>query len=456
MSDILAELDDMEQEVQNLLSGVENAIDPATSEYEQAVVQAVLNVLDEYELQDLSEADLFTIIDDALATLTPQLQRDVQSRVAEQLQGMVDATQSFYAARGLEPSGVAESVRRSNEAQQLGRVINEGMNRIDDDLKEDTVDVLIDAVSTGTLDAESIGERISKRAGVAAGAAQTQARTSLNAYNQLYRNELAQQAQLSHFLYYGSLMTNSRSFCRLHAGSIYDEDQIAEMDNGMLNPVRVFKGGYNCRHSWVPVDPAWDEELQSKVVDRTDPDTIPLNQSGTRSIKGFAPATVAGQRRVRQAELGAEGYVEFIDAESNDEGFVALHRGWRTRYNDFPDGTDVRKYMKDELRVGQALKETGSEALYTRTEDNRKGGDVDVIWDGRNTEIKTPEKFHAGALNRPLKANQSDNFIVALEQPLGDDEPEAYNRLHTWMLNNPEKEVWVLHYYRDELEKVEL
>ena len=79
-----------------------------------------------------------------------------------------------------------------------------------------------------------------------------------------------------------------------------------------------------------------------------------------------------------------------------------------------------------------------------------------MIWDGRNTEIKTPTRFHAGSLNRPLNANQADHFIVALEQPLGGYASEAYSRLNTWMRNNPDKEVWVLHHYEDELEKVEL
>lgn len=72
---------------------------------------------------------------------------------------------------------------------------------------------------------------------------------------------------------------------------------------------------------------------------------------------------------------------------------------------------------------------------------------MDVIWDGQNTEIKTPKKFHAGALNRPLKANQSDNFLINLREPLGEHETEARERLTRWMIRNPEKEVWIMHSY---------
>lgn len=448
MSDILAEIDDMEAEVQSLLEGVGSAIDPGTEEYQDAVVRAVLDVLDSYTISDLDAVNLPRVVDDALDGLLPGLQDEVQSRITDRLQTMITATRAFYAERGIDPEGVAASVRRSDEAKQLGRVLNEGLQQMDDDLRDATADELMDAVATGSLDADTIAERIATRASVATGVARTQARTGLTAYNQLYRNELAQKAELDHFLYYGSLMTNSRAFCRLHAGSVYSEEQIASMDNGMLNPVRVFKGGYNCRHSWVPVDPEWDDDLRSRVVDRTDTDTIPLNQKGTRTIQGMAPATAAGRRRIRQAELSAEGYVEFFDAETNDEGFVALRRDWRRRYNDFPDGHDVREDMKDELRVGQALKETGSEALYTRRAKNLKGtGDVDVIWDGRNTEIKTPEKFHAGALNRPLDPRQSNNFLIDLREPLEGNEKEARQRLNKWMIRNPEKNIWILHSY---------
>jgi hypothetical protein len=73
-------------------------------------------------------------------------------------------------------------------------------------------------------------------------------------------------------------------------------------------------------------------------------------------------------------------------------------------------------------------------------------GDVDAIWDGRDTEIKTPSKFHAGALNRPLNARQSENFVIALREPLRKPE-DAYLRLQGWMSDNPDKEVSILHYY---------
>tara|TARA_Y100000591_G_C21274495_1_gene424307 strand:- start:246 stop:425 length:180 start_codon:yes stop_codon:yes gene_type:complete len=37
------------------------------------------------------------------------------------------------------------------------------------------------------------------------------------------------------------------------------------MDNGQLSPVKIYAGGWNCIHSWLWVDPEWDEELKGKI-----------------------------------------------------------------------------------------------------------------------------------------------------------------------------------------------
>ncbi|PSQ99069.1 MAG: hypothetical protein BRD48_05020 [Bacteroidetes bacterium QS_9_68_14] len=63
-------------------------------------------------------------------------------------------------------------------------------------------------------------------------------------------------------------------------------------------------------------------------------------------------------------------------------------------------------------------------------------------------KIKTPKKFHAGALNRPLKPEQSDHFLIGLRQPLSEPE-EARYRLEEWFYDNPDKRVSILHYYDD-------
>ena len=77
---------------------------------------------------------------------------------------------------------------------------------------------------------------------------------------------------LTSYLYYGSIIKDSRDFCRKHAGKVYTEEQIRQIwanDTGQgrdQGSPFIVRGGYNCRHSWQPIDPSWvDEEGNSTL-----------------------------------------------------------------------------------------------------------------------------------------------------------------------------------------------
>jgi len=40
----------------------------------------------------------------------------------------------------------------------------------------------------------------------------------------------------------------TREFCRKHIGEVKTLEEWDKLDNGQLNPVSVYCGGYNCRH----------------------------------------------------------------------------------------------------------------------------------------------------------------------------------------------------------------
>ena len=82
----------------------------------------------------------------------------------------------------------------------------------------------------------------------------------------------ADELGLTSYLYYGSIIKDSRDFCRKHAGKVYTEEQIREIwanDTGQgrdQGSPFIVRGGYNCRHSWQPIDPSWvDEEGNSTL-----------------------------------------------------------------------------------------------------------------------------------------------------------------------------------------------
>lgn len=59
--------------------------------------------------------------------------------------------------------------------------------------------------------------------------------------------------------YYGSVIRDSRKWCKDHAGKTYTEDEIREMwaNNAWAGKAPgdpfIVRGGYNCRHHWRPV-----------------------------------------------------------------------------------------------------------------------------------------------------------------------------------------------------------
>ena len=57
------------------------------------------------------------------------------------------------------------------------------------------------------------------------------------------------------FLYLGPVDSKMRPFCQSIIGQVFNEDEINEMDNDQSGDVLTDRGGWNCRHDWIPVPP---------------------------------------------------------------------------------------------------------------------------------------------------------------------------------------------------------
>jgi len=62
------------------------------------------------------------------------------------------------------------------------------------------------------------------------------------------------------FLYSGPIDGLTRPFCLDLVGKVYARSDIDAMDNGQLDNTLITGGGYNCRHTWLPVPPGDDLE----------------------------------------------------------------------------------------------------------------------------------------------------------------------------------------------------
>ena len=91
----------------------------------------------------------------------------------------------------------------------------------------------------------------------------------------------AKEAGLEHFTYTGTLVRDSREFCQNMLNRTLTEEQIRDMWNTRAwqgkstgDPF-IVRGGYRCRHTWIPTDPAWGEETLDEVPDEPVVEEVP-------------------------------------------------------------------------------------------------------------------------------------------------------------------------------------
>ena len=72
----------------------------------------------------------------------------------------------------------------------------------------------------------------------------------------------ADELGLTSYVYYGTVIRDSRDFCVEHANKIFTEEEARQLwqndwqGKSGSDPF-IDRGGYNCRHHWQPVDPEW-------------------------------------------------------------------------------------------------------------------------------------------------------------------------------------------------------
>jgi len=74
----------------------------------------------------------------------------------------------------------------------------------------------------------------------------------------------AKDAGLNHFTYTGTLVRDSRPFCRDMLNKTLTEKEIRDTWNNQgwqgksTGDPFIVRGGYRCRHTWIPTNPEWD------------------------------------------------------------------------------------------------------------------------------------------------------------------------------------------------------
>lgn len=316
--DILAQIRSLEEEVGQAADKVRL---PGQSDERltEALVQAILELVTEggLTIADLDSAEFLAEIAGSIFEAFAEWTGEQRQSMLAAVQDSVQLVETFYNGRGLDTTGLREAAQRSQLAQTITQSLDAGLNQIQEQLRVSTVDAMRYQILSGGIDRVALTDRIEKDAKTGAGYARIQAHAAVGGFNQAYREEVARRAGLSHYHYFGPVQNNTRPFCRIHVGYVFPRARIEQMINGMLEPVLTFKGGYNCRHAWLPVDLDWDPALAAKLVDE-EPTEIATTLSGGGLITVIAPSGRI-DRLKSQIPLETKGYLRFYDAETSEK-----------------------------------------------------------------------------------------------------------------------------------------
>ncbi len=107
---------------------------------------------------------------------------------------------------------------------------------------------------------------------------------------------------------------------------------------------------------------------------------------------------------------------------------MAVHESWWREYHGLKKNNNKRREMDIELETGQILMEIkpGYQTSYNSLLKNKIGGNVDLVLDGKDTELYMPEKSSGRRVESKLHEKQSEYYLIRFDQELN---PEMYDRI---------------------------
>jgi hypothetical protein len=273
---ILTEIETLETRVQQLLleAGQYSSVDDFVAAYTNSILDA-LGDFSKIELAQLDTIGISNMVEQAIEASADLIIEDMAEQISASVDAVIDNTVAFYSEVGVQVPALRDAIARTEAAQEITQLFQTNMAGMRSELLEGTIETLQTELAQGLVNRADMEELIFQYADGKAHYARTNARMIVSSYNRIGRDQVRESAGLTHGYYYGDARVNTRPFCLRVIDKVFTMEQIEQMDNGQLSPVRIYAGGWNCIHSWLWVDPEWDEQLKSKIS--TDP-IVPVEE----------------------------------------------------------------------------------------------------------------------------------------------------------------------------------
>ena len=153
--------------------------------------------------------------------------------------------------------GTSVSTTQQSNIERLATEVEASVNATLDETQNSVISAIVMGAVAGGITAETIRELRT--------ASESRARTITNSFNNSVRNfdgalNFVRAPREQRYEYVGGVVKESRDFCRQLDGAVMTEQEIRDLwasdDWQGKEPGDPFvvRGGYNCRHMWVPIE----------------------------------------------------------------------------------------------------------------------------------------------------------------------------------------------------------
>jgi hypothetical protein len=239
-----------------LIANLNDISDPHERRLAQAIIALRQRLTDQLAGLPLRDGVLFDL--DAALALRAQLDGVVRAEFLEEIDAIireypdaVELTRDFM-------SQFADFRVPQSVIGQLQNFSFTGHERLADDFVEALYQQVYNNTLTGTPFSASLNELNSLVDNTIARHSQTILHDALFEFSASVAAASAAEAGIERFRYSGDIIDTTRDFCEKHVDKEYTIDEIREIwaeswkGKKAGDPFRV-RGGYNCRHYWVPV-----------------------------------------------------------------------------------------------------------------------------------------------------------------------------------------------------------
>ena len=274
---IFAEIESLEQRIQSILA--ESGLYSSVDDFVRTYTDTILDVLGSFSRSELASINIDDVIESAIQASSDFINVNMKNEIQSSIDDVLTRTTTFYQSVGVELPGLKDAINRTDDIAEISKLFSTNLASMREELREGTKEVMQSELAQGLFNRSDLEELIFQYTDGKAHYARTNARLIVSSYNRIGREQVRESANLQHGFYYGDARVNTRPFCLRCIGKVFTLQDIEQMDNGQLSPVKIYAGGWNCIHSWLWVDPEWDEELASNI--NTDP-VVPVEEDSLK------------------------------------------------------------------------------------------------------------------------------------------------------------------------------